>query len=391
MADDLAASDPPGPRPGSVWWHEASRTFIVTRMGEARAWLNDPTQWRDPDRAEPGAFVHSFKPADMNRPGDRDSAIGFMDEPDHSRVRGPVQAALARRIGRLAPAVEAIVESQLAHLSASGFDVVCDYAMAIPVAVIGRLIGVDTADMPRYRTLSEAVLGVFDPAPGEATRAATKAAALAISDELDVVMAARRSAPADDLISDLLAVQAASGALSDSEIRVTCMNLLLGGNVTTADLISSAAWLLLRHPDQLARLRARPELIGPALEETLRLEPPTPGTQRIASRDLALGGRDVRACQVAAVMIGPANRDPAIFADPDRFDISRRDGPHIAFGGGPHLCIGAPLARLEARIAVSRLLERFPGLALAQPDAPPIWRPAAYFHGLAELRVLAER
>jgi cytochrome P450 len=386
MAKDHMAN--PGPSAGPVWWHEPSHTFIVTRMAEARAWLNDPEQWRDPDRAEPGALVHSFKPADMNRPGDRDSAIGFMDEPDHSRVRGPVQAALARRIRLLAPTVEAIVPGQLARLPAHGFDVVADYAMAIPVAVIGRLIGVDTADLPRFRALSEAALGVFDPAPGAATRAATRAAALAISDEIDIVMAERRSAPADDLISDLLAAQAASGALSDSEIRVTCMNLLLGGNVTTADLIASAVWLLLRHPDQLARLRARPELIGATIEETLRLEPPTPGTQRIASRDLDLGGREVKACQVAAVMIRTANRDPTVFSDASRFDITRRDGPHIAFGGGPHLCIGAPLARLEARVAVGRFLERFPRLALADPEGPPAWRPAEFFHGLAELKVV---
>ena len=195
-----------------------------------------------------------------------------------------------------------------------------------------------------------------------------------MSDYLDEAMTARRRAPRDDLISDLLAEQAATGALSDSEIRVNCFNLLAGGNVTTADLIANGVNLLLRLPDQLARLRADPTLIGPAVEEILRFDPPTGGTQRVASRDLEIRGCPVRARQVVAVMIAAANRDPNAFPDPHRFDIARRDGPHIAFGGGPHICIGAPLARLEARIAIARLFDRFPTLRLADPDAPPQWR-----------------
>jgi hypothetical protein len=372
---------------GHVWWHEASRTFILTRMADARAWLNDPSQWRDADRAEPGAMVHSFKPADMNRPGDRDSGIGWMDEPDHSRVRHPIQAALARRVAGLGPAVEVVVAERLEALPADEFDVLGDYAAFVPIAVIGRLLGVETADFPRFRALSEAAIAIFDPAPDQASRASSKAASEAMSDYLDAAMARRRNEPADDLISDLLAHQAAGGHLSDSEIRVNCMNLLLGGNVTTADLIATGVDLLLRHPAQLARLRAQPNLIGPAIEEVLRFEPPTSGTQRIASRDLEIGGCPVGAGQVAAVMIGAANRDPAAFPEPDRFDIGRRDGPHIAFGGGPHLCIGAPLARLEARIAIWRLIERFPGLALAVPEAPQRWRNAWPFRGLAEVTV----
>jgi len=166
------------------------------------------------------------------------------------------------------------------------------------------------------------------------------------------------------------------------------MNLLLGGNVTTADLIATGVDLLLRHPAQLARLRAAPELIGPAVEEVLRFEPPTNGTQRVASQEVEIGGCRLQPGQVAAVMIAAANRDPAVFADPHSFDIGRRGAPHIAFGGGPHLCIGAPLARLEARTAIAGIIGRFPHLRLADPDAPPQWRPHPAFHGLASVRVL---
>jgi cytochrome P450 len=370
-----------------VFRDEPTRTFIITRMSDARTWLNDPTQWRDADRAEAGALVHTFKPADINRPGDRNSAMGWMDEPDHSRVRGPIQQALARRVAALEPTARMIVDEQLATLPGGGFDVLADYALPIPIAVIGVLLGVDTADVTRLRALSEAALAIFDDGANAATRQATKAASEAISALLDDTMARRRARPGDDLISDLLAAQASSRALSDSEIRVNCMNLLLGGNVTTADLIATGVDLLLRHPDQLARLRAAPELIASTVEEVLRFEPPTNGTQRVASREVKIGGCPLRPEQVAAVMIAAANRDAAVFAEPHRFDIGRRGPSHIAFGGGPHLCIGAALARLEARIAIGAIIGGFPHLRLIEPDAPPQWRPHPAFHGLVAVRV----
>jgi cytochrome P450 len=363
--------------------------FVLTRMADARAWLSDPTQWKDADQAEEGSLIRLFKPPNMNRPGDRNSGMGWMDDPDHARVRRPIQAALVRRTAALKPAVEAIVAVQLDRLDPSGFDALADYAMPIPVAVIGAMFGVDTTDFARFRAWSEAVLNIFDPNRTEAGAVAGTAAVEGICDYLDAAMAARRRSPTDDLISDLLSVQAATAALSDSEIRVNCFNLILGGNVTTADLIASGANLLLRHPGELAKLKADPSLIASAIEEILRFEPPTEGSQRVASRDQELAGCPMRVRQVAAVMIPAANRDPRLFGDPHRFDIARRDGPHISFGSGAHICIGAPLARLEARIAIPALFERFPSLRLADPGAPPRWRPIPYFRGLEALPVTA--
>ncbi len=375
-------------REAPVWFDAPSASFVLSRMADARAWLADPAQWKDADRAEPEALIHAFKPADMNRPGDRDSGMGWMDEPDHSRVRRPIQAALVRRVARMKGDVEAIVAEQLDRLPAAGvFDALADYAAPIPIAVIGRVLGVDTADLGRFRAWSEAMLNVFNPSPTEADRAATKTAADAILDYLDAAMAERKARPREDLISDLVAEQAQTGSLSDSEIRVNCLNLLLGGNVTTADLIANGLNLLLRHPGELARLRADPGLIGPAIEEMLRFEPPTEGAQRVASADLALRGCPVRARQVVAVMIPAANRDPDAFPDPHRFDIARRDGPHVTFGAGAHICIGAPLARLEARAAILGLVQRFPDLSLADADAGPLWRDAPFFRGLRTLPV----
>jgi hypothetical protein len=369
-----------------VWFDEASRTFLLTRLADARAWLADPAQWKDADRAEDGALVRSFKPADMNRPGERDAAILWMDEPDHSRVRKPIQAALMRRVAAMKQQVQAIVQDQLSRLPAGGFDVVADYAMPIPIAVMGRVLGVDTADTPRFRALSEAIQLVFEREPTEAQRQANKAAAIAILEYFEDAIAERRVRPRDDLVTDLIEAQTATGALTDAEIRVNCLNLLLGGNVTTADLIANGINLLLRHPAELARLRADPALIGSAVEEILRFEPAVEGAQRVASRDMEMHGCPIRAHQVAAVISPAANRDPAAFTDPHRFDIARREAPHVSFGAGAHICIGAPLARLEAREAIWALVERFPGLALADPDAPAEWRPtSSSFHGLVRL------
>lgn len=372
-----------------VWFDEPSRTFLLTRLADARAWLADPAQWKDADRAEEGALVRSFKPADMNRPGERDAAILWMDEPDHSRVRRPIQAALARRVAAMKSEVRAIVQDQLDRLPSGGFDVVADFAMPIPTLVIGRVLGVDTTDAPRFRALSEAIQLVFEREPTEAQRRANKAAAIAVLEYFEEAIAERRARPRDDLVTDLIAEQAATGALSDVEIRVNCLNLLLGGNVTTADLIANGVNLLLRHPAELARLRADPALIGSAVEEILRFEPAVEGAQRVASRDLTLGGCPVRAHQVAAVMTPAANRDPAAFTDPHRFDIARREAPHVSFGAGAHICIGAPLARLEAQVALLRLFERFPNLRLANPDEPPQWRMLPFFRGLEKLELVA--
>jgi cytochrome P450 len=371
-----------------IWFHGPTRTFILSRLADARAWLADPGQWKDADRAEAGALVRTFKPADMNRPGERDAGIGWMDEPDHSRVRRPIQAALMRRVAAMKDDVAAIVQDQLARLPFGAFDAIADYAMPIPIAVIGRLLGVDTADTARFRAWSEAMASVFEPNPSEATSRAIKSAAVEILEYLDRAMEARRARPRDDLITDLIAAQGAGAALSDAEIRVNCLNLMLGGNVTTTDLIGNGINLLLRHPGELARLRADATLIGPAVEEILRFAPPVEGAQRVASRDLTLHGCPVRAHQVVAVATPAANRDPAAFTDPHRFDIARRESPHITFGAGAHICIGAPLARLEAKTAIWGLIERFPTLALAHPQRPAEWRAtASSFHGLVRLPV----
>jgi cytochrome P450 len=197
-------------------------------------------------------------------------------------------------------------------------------------------------------------------------------------------MADRRITPRDDLISDMVQLQAAGADLSDDELRINLTALLVGGNLTTTDLIGNAVRLLLLNPDQLAKLKADPGIINAVVEEVLRYEPPVDITGRIASRPLEFGGCPIKDRQAMTVSLRAANRDPEVFDDPHAFNVSRKHKPHVAFGGGAHICIGAPLARLEAQVALVKLFQRFPNLKLANPDSPE-WRTLPFFRGLERL------
>jgi cytochrome P450 len=187
----------------------------------------------------------------------------------------------------------------------------------------------------------------------------------------------------------MVALQAEGAALNEGEISSNLQGLLIGGNLTTTDLIGNAIWLFLNHPDQLGKLKSDPSLINSAVEEVLRYESPVDITGRIAPRDLEVGGCPIHKTQSMFMSLRGANRDPAVFSDPDRFDITRKDAPHVAFGGGLHLCIGAPLARLEAQVALTTLFKRFPNLRLARSDEKPQWRSLPFFRGLKTLEVVA--
>ncbi|MBV9694801.1 MAG: cytochrome P450, partial [Alphaproteobacteria bacterium] len=203
------------------------------------------------------------------------------------------------------------------------------------------------------------------------------------------LMARRKAEPKDDLVSDMMRLQAEGAPLNNGEISNNLQGLLIGGNLTTTDLIGNAIWLLLKHPSELARLRADPALINSAVEEVLRYESPVDITGRIAPRDMDVGGCPIKQRQSLFMSLRGANRDPQAFPDPHRFDIARKDAPHVAFGGGLHLCIGAPLARLEAQVALTSFFARFPNVRLAEPDAKPQWRKMPFFRGLEALNVLA--
>jgi cytochrome P450 len=370
---------------------EAAGVFFLTRHEDVRGVLTDLTLWRDPAKAEEAAVLTRRivdQAVDGAPEGDRQMSILLMDDPDHARIRSPLAQALYRRVARFRPEVERIVGAALdAVARAERFDLMAAFALPVPIDVIAAILGVDHARLAEFRHWSEGVIQSLNPLRTPAQTEHMIAASTALGDYMYAMIEDRRLRPRDDLISDMVGLQAAGAELSDADLASNLIALLVGGNLTTTDLIGNGARLFLTHPAELAKLRADPGLIGAAVEEVLRHEPPVDITGRIASRDMTVGGCPVGDRQSMLLSLRGANRDPAVFEAPHRFDITRRKSPHVAFGGGAHICIGAPLARLEAQVALARLFERFPALRLAEPDAPPAWRSMPFFRGLERLEV----
>lgn len=355
---------------------------VLTGYEDVRAVVNDRSLWRNPARGNPRALFNRGAAAS----GDAPQTILFMDDPDHARVRGPLTQAFYKRAARMKPQVEVIVDEVLDGLSdRAAFDIIADYGVPVPILVIAAVLGIEKSRLREFREWSEGIIQSLNAMRTPAEEAQLAAAATALDAFFAEAMAERRKAPRDDLITDMVQLQAEGAELTDSEVSVNLQSLLVGGNLTTTDLIGNGVLAFLRHPAELAKLRADPRLVAPAVEEILRYDPPISITGRIASRDLEIRGAPV-ACKDALInSLRAANRDPAVYEDPDRFDITRKHVPHMAFGGGAHICIGAPLARMEGQVALWKLFQRFPTLKLA--DQALTYRALPGFRGLERLIV----
>jgi cytochrome P450 len=383
VLDDLRARAPAHHDP-------ATGSTLFTRYEDVRAVVNDRELWRDPLRAEEAAVLQRrFTEAyDSSLPRTSTTSILMLDDPDHARVRQPLAQALYARVAQFRPEVERIVDEALDAVAGEPeFDLMARFCVPIPIDVIASILGVDRSRLVEFRTWSEGIIQSLNPLRTPEQTAAMETASLALTEYFTAAMADRRVHPRDDLISDMVKLQAERGDLSDDELRINLSALLVGGNLTTTDLIGNGVRLLLTHPAELAKLKADPKIINGLVEEVLRYEPPVDITGRIASGEGDVGGCPVHAGQSLMVSLRGANRDPAVFDDPHRFDVSRKHRPHVAFGGGAHICIGAPLARLEAQVALVKLFERFQDLKLADPDAAPKWRTLPFFRGLETLVV----
>jgi cytochrome P450 len=310
----------------------------------------------------------------------------MLDEPDHMRIREPFAKALYKRVAKSKALVQRVIDDWLDAVGgAKSFDVMAEFAVRVPIDVIARILGVDEQRLSEFREWSEGAILSLNPfrTPEESQRLVQSMNAL--SSYMRTLMTERALRPRDDLISDMMALKAEGAALSEGEISNNLQGLLIGGNLTTTDLIGNAIWLLLTHPEQLARLKAEPSLINSTVEEVLRYESPVDITGRIAPRDMEIGGCPIKQTQSMIFSLRGANRDPQSFPEPHSFDITRKGAPHVAFGGGLHLCIGAPLARLEAQVAILSFFNRFPNARLADSAAKPQWRNLPFFRGLREL------
>ena len=367
--------------------------FVLTKHADVRGVLSDTSMWRSPERAEEEAVVTrailGSRPEGLNVDEEEErSGILLMDEPDHMRIRGPFAKALYKRVARSKEKVQQVVNEWLDGIgNAKTFDVMDKFALRVPVDVIARLLGVDNARLVEFREWSEgSILGLNPFRTPEQTEFYVKSRN-ALSAYMRELMNARRKEPQDDLTSDMVTLQAEGAPLNDGEISTNLQGLLIGGNLTTTDLIGNAVWLFLKNPEQLAKLKAEPTLINTAVEEVLRYESPVDITGRIAPREMNVQGCPIHPHQSMVMSLRAANRDADVFHDPHKFDIARKDAPHVAFGGGMHLCIGAPLARMEAAQAILSFFQRFPHARLADPDMKPEWRSLPFFRGLKELKV----
>lgn len=395
-AFDPAARDNPHPRLAALretcphFRDEVAKTWFFTRHADVRAVVNDRTLARHPSNVEEGSHTHflTVRPPGLSGSFQEAGSILFMDDPDHQRVREPLARAFYARVAAMKARIESVVEEVLAGVTSPAFDLVADVAIPIPILVIARILGVEEHRLGEFREWSEgAILGLF-PLKTEAQTAIQVKASNALDAYFLELMAARRRAPQDDLISDMVRLQAEGAPLSDAEISINLASLLIGGNLTTTDLISMAVRLLLTNPDQLAAFKADPGLAGALVEETLRYDPPIDITGRVVMEDRELAGCPVKARQHVMTSLRAANRDPAVFPAPDVFDIRRaHTAPHVAFGGGSHICIGAPLARIEAAAALKGIFARWPNLKLTTAEAE--WRVLPFFRGLARLDVVA--
>jgi len=360
------------------------RPWIVTRHADA-AWVA-----REKNLIKDGRLVDQLGGA-PDSPFVRvmKRMLNFIPAPRHTRLRHLVNSGFTlRTVERLRPGVRELVNQLIdARLAEGQMDLVRDYAFPIPLAMICELIGVPLEDAPRIESWARQVLESVDEGllvtPELEQR--RNQAMLGFCGYFQSLIEARRASPRDDLISRLVDVQRSADDLADEDIVATAILLFQAGHDTTASLIAKGMLALLQHPEELAKLRARPELLQNATEELLRFDTSVQLSVNFATADVAYHDRTIRDGDAMIILRGAANRDPARFPDPDRLDIERDDIDHHSFGLGAHFCLGASLARLEIQEAIGALVRRLPGMKVDLDRV--VYRPSLHLHGLESLPV----
>jgi cytochrome P450 len=370
----------------------ADGSVFLTRYDDVAAMYRNPVASSD-KKAE-------FRPKYGDSPlyEHHTSSLVFNDAPLHPRVRRPLLGAVNQRaIARMEAGVQVLVDRLLDGMQAKArvraaageeVDLIADFAAAIPVEVVGNLLAFPREDRGPLRGWSLAILAALEPAPTPAMHEAGNRAVLEFMDYLRELVAARRAHPLDpeeDVLTRLLQPDADGRELDERELLHNCIFLLNAGHETTTNLIGNGVHALLACRDQLERLAAEPALIASAIEEMLRYQSPLQLNNRRLLEASEIGGRRFEAGTLVTLCVGAANRDPAQFPDPHRFDVGRKPNRHLAFGHGDHACAGMNVARMEARIAVGRLLARFPGLALG---SEPVRDRRVRFRGFSSLPVV---
>jgi cytochrome P450 len=376
-------------REDPVHFRPAHGDWVLTRYGDVASVLRDarfvPRRQNviAPDWRELMRLRGAERLARMFGASERLIGIWMVscNPPDHTRLRALIAPAFTtERIAAMRPLIEATVEQLLERAVVAGeCELMSALAFPLPVAVIAHLVGVPVDR--RIEAWSRDVAALLDTPVDAADRARGLLAVAGFAEYLRRLVDAREASGG---VLDALIAARDRGELHDDEVLATATLLLFAGHETTRHLIGGGVLALLRHPAQMTRLRAKPELMTSAVEEFLRYDTPGQLIWRVAAADVQIDGRGIRQDQAVRLLLGAANRDPARFPDPDRLDLDRHPNPHLAFGGGIHHCPGAALARLEAAVAIGAVLRRWPRLALA---SEPEWGPTFRLRGLRSLRL----
>ncbi len=350
-----------------VHWSTLSSAWVVSRYQDIDVILRDHRRFSSDfeNRTQLSQRQGQINPA-------VDKSLLFLDPPEHTRLRSLVSKAFTpRTIETLEPRVREIMSELLDQIAnPESYDLMQAIADPLPVIVIAELIGVPPKDRAQFKTWSDQRARILEPTITPREREIAAEAGRALEAYYLGIINERRADPRDDLISALAAVEEEGDKLTEEDMVMLLRLLLIAGNETTTNLIGNGMLALMRHPDQLQLLRRQPELIPSAIEELLRYDSPVQTDVRTVMEDMELGGKQLRKGDGMLLLLGSANRDPEVYSDPDRLDLTRNEASHIAFGRGIHYCLGTPLARLEGRVAFEMLLERFEDIHLLT-DHPP--------------------
>lgn len=356
--------------------------WVLTRYEDCRKALRDPRM----GNAEPGDEVPTLTAERVRTPNEERTFL-FLNPPDHTRLRSLVSRAFTpRRVEGLRSAVEEMTGEQLDSLASSGGgDLIEELAFPLPANVISELVGVPRSDRDWLRPLVSDLAGTLEPNQSPEDQERAESSAVKVKAYFDELIDQRRAEPRDDLLSALIAASDGEDRLTQREIGLTLSLIYAAGFETTTNLIGNMVHTLIRHPEELARLRADRSLVPGAVDEVLRYQPPVQVDARYTFEDVEIGGHSIAPGSMVLMLLGAANRDPDVIDDPDRFDIARQETPLLSFGSGIHYCLGASLARLEGQVVLASLLDRFETWTPLEDDPP--WKDRLTLRGLARLPV----
>lgn len=374
-----------------VYWCEAWQAWVLTRHSDVMSVLRQSDLFSSAGRVRylleklPPEAREQVKALERHY----DIGLAHSDPPDHTRLRNLLNRVFTPSMvenwrGRIETVVSELIDAVVAQ---GQMDIINDFAYPLPATIIAEMIGAPNRDIALFREWAVAINRLFEKGGSMEAKSALAAqnSLYEMRDYITELSAYKRQHPADDILGRLVAVE--DDKLTIPELVSTCVTFFVAGHETTTNLIGNGMLALLQHPDQMQLLRENPLLIQPAVEEMLRYDPSVPRGWRIAKTDVEIGGQTIKQGALIFPMLSAANRDPAVFPDPDQFNIQREQNRHVAFGYGIHFCLGAPLARLEGAIAINTLLKRLPELRLAE-DAQLTWRHDVAIRSLNALPVV---